>query len=167
MQSQSGQPKVDLAPGIFGRHAYIGSRRGNAAERKDHVLPPGIQLAMGLILPQEVIARKRAAVILPVYPRRSGYVRKIDTRALGYCVVRLGGGRSDANARIDPSVGLSEIARIGAFAGDDTPLCLVHARDAGAAAAAAEKIAAAYEIADEAANQPRPCIIARTGPDGL
>ena len=105
----------------------------------------------------------RAAVVLPVFPRRSGYVQKIDTRELGNCVVHLGGGRRDVNAKIDPTVGLSEIAKIGAFVGDDAPLCVVHAADADAAGATAMRIGAAYEIVDEAAHEPRPCIIARIG----
>lgn len=107
-----------------------------------------------------------ADVVLPVYPRESGYVRKIDTRALGHCVVRLGGGRHDTNAKIDPSVGLSAIAKIGAFADGDTPLCMVHARHSEAAESAAKAVIAAYHILDEAPGAPRPCIIGRIGAAG-
>ncbi|MGO9233277.1 MAG: hypothetical protein ACLP4V_04015 [Methylocella sp.] len=50
--------------------------------------------------------------------------------------------RRSASANIDPKVGLSEIAKIGAFVGNDAPLCMVHAGDADAAGAAAMRIGA-------------------------
>ena len=61
--------------------------------------------------------------------------------------MHLGGGRRDVNAKIDPKVGLSEIAKIGAFVEDDAPLCMVHAGDADAAGAAAMIAAAKIVIA--------------------
>lgn len=38
----------------------------------------------------------RAVSVQAVYPPRRGYVAKIDTRSLGLCVVKLGGGRRAA-----------------------------------------------------------------------
>jgi thymidine phosphorylase len=108
----------------------------------------------------------RAHVVLPVYPSRSGYVQKIDTRALGYCVVRLGGGRHHIGAKIDPSVGLSMIAKIGALVGGDAPLCMVHARHDEAAAEAAKTIVDAYHILEEPPRARRPCIVGRIGAAG-
>ena len=106
----------------------------------------------------------RAVSVQAVYPPRRGYVAKLDTRSLGLCVVKLGGGRREADAKIDPSVGLSAIAGIGTFVGDDAPLCVIHARDQDAAAAAANTIITAYKIEDEAPRRARSCIIAHIGP---
>lgn len=103
----------------------------------------------------------RARAIAPVHPSRRGYVARIDARSLGLCVVGLGGGRTKADARVNHSVGLSNIAEIGAEVSADAPLCLVHAESESAAAAAAEAIAAAYEITDERPLSPRPCIAGR------
>ena len=105
----------------------------------------------------------RSVSVQAVYPPRRGYVAKIDTRSLGLCVVKLGGGRREADAKIVPSVGLSAIAAIGT-AGIDAPLCMIHARDQDATAAAANTIITAYKIEDEAPRRARSCIIAHIGP---
>ncbi|SFK40343.1 thymidine phosphorylase [Methylocapsa palsarum] len=112
------------------------------------------KMASALGAPSDLMERPRAhltpaAVIRPVYPRRRGHVVAIDVRALGLCVVHLGGGRRAAGAAIDPSVGLSMLARIGAFVDENAPICMAHACDEAAAAAAAEMIAGAYRVADE------------------
>jgi thymidine phosphorylase len=81
---------------------------------------------------------------------RSGFVARIDTRALGLAVVELGGGRRRSADAVDPAVGLDRLAGLGAQVGPERPLARIHARDPSAAAAAAARIAAAYEIADVA-----------------
>jgi thymidine phosphorylase len=81
---------------------------------------------------------------------RSGFVARIDARALGLAVVELGGGRRQSADAVDPAVGLDRLAGLGAQVGPERPLARIHARDPSAAAAAAARIAAAYEIADVA-----------------
>ena len=49
--------------------------------------------------------------------RRRGFVEEIDVRAVGLAVVELGGGRARAADAIDPAVGLTELAPIGAEVG--------------------------------------------------
>lgn len=105
----------------------------------------------------------RAAVSQPVHSPQRGYVGKIDTRALGLCVVSLGGGRRAADEKIDPSVGLSAIAGTGAYVGGDALLCMVHARDRDSAAAAAEAVVAAYQIEEDAPRPAHSCVIACLG----
>jgi len=78
--------------------------------------------------------------------RRAGRVSAIDTRAVGLAVVTLGGGRTRPQDPIDPAVGLTELAEIGADVGDDRPLAIVHARSAEQAEQAAEQLRAAYTI---------------------
>ncbi len=51
----------------------------------------------------------------------------MDTRALGMSVVTLGGGRRKATDPIDYSVGLSDIAALGAKVDTQTPLAIIHA----------------------------------------
>jgi thymidine phosphorylase len=111
------------------------------------------RMASALGAPSDLVERPHAhlssaAVIRPVYPRRRGYIVKIDVRVLGLCVVYLGGGRSAAGAAIDHSVGLTALAGIGAIVSEEEPLCMVHARDENAAAAAARMIEEAYAIMD-------------------
>jgi thymidine phosphorylase len=88
-------------------------------------------------------------VTLPVVPARAGYVAGEDVRAIGLAIVGMGGGRTRADQAIDHAPGLTGFAPIGAEVGPDRPLCLVHARTAAQAEAAAAEVRAAVTVADE------------------
>lgn len=94
-----------------------------------------------------------APVIQDIAPEANATVAAIDTRALGLAVVALGGGRIRADDGIDHSVGLTELAGIGAAVGPERPLCIVHAADEGSAAAAGEAIRRAYRFGDPPADR--------------
>ena len=89
-----------------------------------------------------------APVIRAVAPTKPGWISAMDVRAVGMTVVRLGGGRARAEAEIDPAVGLSALASIGAEVGEDAPLAIVHARDDASAEEAAQALCAAITISD-------------------
>ncbi|MBC6437119.1 MAG: thymidine phosphorylase [Rhodobacteraceae bacterium] len=95
-----------------------------------------------------------ARVILDVHGDTDGYVAGIDTRTLGEVVVHLGGGRLVATDTIDPAVGLSDIAPIGAFVDAERPLARIHATDAARARALAQKLRHAYRLAETARAAP-------------
>ncbi|MDP6706569.1 MAG: thymidine phosphorylase [Alphaproteobacteria bacterium] len=103
-----------------------------------------------------------APVQRPAPALRSGIVTSMDARALGLAVVELGGGRKRPNDSVDPSVGLSEVAAIGAVVQAGDPLAIVHARDAADAEAAAASLQAAVEIGATAPPD-RPVVIAQLG----
>ncbi|MGO9769857.1 MAG: thymidine phosphorylase [Roseiarcus sp.] len=101
-----------------------------------------------------------APVVVAAAPKSAGFVERIDVRAVGMAVVELGGGRARAADAIDPAVGFTALAGLGAEVGPSAPLALVHARDEDQARAAVERLRAAYSIgaAPPAASDP---IIAR------
>ncbi|PTV96358.1 thymidine phosphorylase [Rhodobacter aestuarii] len=107
-----------------------------------------------------------ASVIVPVPAPRRGYVAKVNGRALGEVVVRLGGGRLVGGDRINPSVGLSGLAMLGEGLGPGEVLCLVHAPNDAKAEAAVKAVQSAYAISEEAPEEP-PLIHARFGPEDL
>jgi thymidine phosphorylase len=90
----------------------------------------------------------RAPVVADALPERHGFVVGIDVRAVGLAVVELGGGRARAADPIDPAVGLTELAPIGAEVGLGAPLARVHARNADQAEAAGKRLRAAYRLAE-------------------
>lgn len=96
-----------------------------------------------------------APVIAPV-PAPTGVVARLDTRALGMAVVHLGGGRLRASDRIDPRVGLSDIAAPGDTVGPDAPLAVIHAATEEAAQAAIKAVQDAVTLG--AAPAPTPLI---------
>ena len=96
-----------------------------------------------------------ASVQLPVIPERPGYIERVDTRAVGLVVTALGGNRQREDDVIDPSVGLTRIAPIGAQVGPDRPLAIVHARgDTSAREAATALLKAVRVSAEEPSTTP-------------
>ena len=131
---------------------------GAAAERFERMVA-----ALGG--PKDFISRADAAlpqapVLIDATPETRGFVTSIDVRAVGLAVVELGGGRSRAADEIDPAVGLTELAPIGAEVGPDAPLARVHARSADKAEAAVRRLRAAYRL-DEAPLSPGDPVIER------
>ncbi|TCP60258.1 thymidine phosphorylase [Rhodovulum bhavnagarense] len=95
-----------------------------------------------------------APVVQEVRAPRAGVVQAIDTHALGLAVVGLGGGRRRERDRINPSVGLSEIAALGDEVGAGEMLALVHAASETDAEAAAAGVVAAFAIGEGPATLP-------------
>ena len=115
--------------------------------------------------PADLLERDRLAwapVAREVPASRAGFVTAMDGAALGQAVVALGGGRRQAGDRVDPSVGLSAVARIGARVERGEALALVHAASEADADAAAEAVRAAIALGDEAPPG-SPMVIARIG----
>ncbi|MBI1415723.1 MAG: thymidine phosphorylase [Limimaricola sp.] len=96
----------------------------------------------------------KAPVVVPVPAPGAGHVAAIDGEALGLAVVALGGGRRIETDRIDPAVGVTEVLPIGTSVVTGDALALVHARDAGQAAAAVKAVQAAVRLGEAPANQP-------------
>jgi thymidine phosphorylase len=96
-----------------------------------------------------------APVTRPVPAPRAGFVTAIDGSALGQTVVRLGGGRLVGTDRVNPSVGLSRLSRIGDEVDRGEALAFVHAATDAAADAAVAAVAAAYALAAEAPREPK------------
>lgn len=95
-----------------------------------------------------------APVVAELRADRPGVVAKIDTRALGEIVVDLGGGRRREDDTVDPTVGISHLAQLGATMVEDQPLARIHARDSDSAEAAAQKVAHAITLEDGAVTPP-------------
>src|SRR5204862_810133 len=53
----------------------------------------------------------RAPIIRPLLAKTSGVVKKMDAESIGRASVLLGGGRQQANDKIDFAVGISEIKK--------------------------------------------------------
>ena len=104
--------------------------------------------------PRRAICRG-ASVARRCQAGRRGFVTAIDTRALGVAVVGLGGGRTRPQDAIDPAVGLTDLAGIGAggrSSSGRSPSCM-RASDAGGRGRHGEPARLLYASADEA---PRP-----------
>jgi thymidine phosphorylase len=101
-----------------------------------------------------------APVIRAVEPAQAGVVTAVCTRDVGLVVTGLGGNRRREDDAIDPAVGLSEVAPVGASVGPDRPLAVVHARDEAGWVKAAAALRAAVDV-DQAMPPERPVVVAR------
>ena len=133
---------------------------GAAAERFE-------RMVAGLGGPKDFVSRAhavlpRAPILVEATPDTVGFVVGIDVRAVGLAVVELGGGRARAADLIDPAVGLTELAPIGAEVGPEAPLARVHAREPDKAEAAVRRLRAAYRV-DEAPLSTVDPVIERIG----
>lgn len=95
-----------------------------------------------------------APAIREISAPQTGFIKSIDGHALGMAVVRLGGGRIHAGDRIDPSVGLSNVAMIGDDVAAGEPLAIVHGADADHAEAAAKELVSAFVLSEASVDVP-------------
>lgn len=86
----------------------------------------------------------QAPYVIDVPSPTAGLVRAIDGEALGHVVVSLGGGRKRARDVIDPSVGLTDLARLGARVDKGDPLARIHAKHAQDAHAVLSAVTGAF-----------------------
>ncbi|MEX0309592.1 MAG: thymidine phosphorylase [Tateyamaria sp.] len=95
-----------------------------------------------------------ATVIREVGVRSTGVVTAIDGEALGLAVVALGGGRQVESDVINPAVGLSDVARLGARLDRGQPLCVIHAARPEDADRAEAAVRSAFTLGSSAAPLP-------------
>jgi thymidine phosphorylase len=90
----------------------------------------------------------QAALTQAVFAAESGYVAEEDALLVGNAVIELGGGRRTMSDTIDLSVGLTDVAPIGAWVDQERPLALIHASSEESATTAASMIRQACRISD-------------------
>ena len=90
-----------------------------------------------------------APVVRPVFLDGEGYIATIDVRRVGNAIVALGGGRKRVEDRIDHSVGLTDIAGIGARIDSRSPIALVHARAETDSGMAIQSLQQAFLLSEE------------------
>jgi pyrimidine-nucleoside phosphorylase len=102
----------------------------------------------------------RAEHVVPVLSPRAGFVVGIDPLELGLTAVAMGAGRTRADQAVDPVVGIEIEATWCDQVDAGAPLAQLHVRTLDQAAAVADRVAAAFHLADMPTPHPRP-ILAR------
>lgn len=95
-----------------------------------------------------------APVVMEVRAETAGFITAIDGEALGHAVVHLGGGRLKAGDRVNPAVGLSDLAPLGEPMAKGEAFALVHASSQADAEQAVAEVRAAYRLGDVAPDEP-------------
>ena len=100
----------------------------------------------------------KAQFVEEIYHRNEGFVVKIDTRAIGECLVKLGGGRVKSEDLIDHSVGFDWILGVGNYADKDKPICRVHYNDPDKIGFIKQKISTAFELSSNSPPEVLPVL---------
>ena len=103
-----------------------------------------------------------AARRLVVPAPRSGYVRAIDTEAVGVAALVLGAGRETKEDRLDPGVGLYVDAKLGDEVAEGEALVTLHFNSPARLEEANRRALEAYTIGDEPPEMP-PLVVERIG----
>lgn len=94
----------------------------------------------------ELCAVKR---LMPVYPKKAGYICNMNAECIGTAAQILGAGRATKADTIDPAVGLVMKKRFGDFVRADEPLCIMYINDESKVDSALEMFYQAFELSDE------------------
>jgi pyrimidine-nucleoside phosphorylase len=86
----------------------------------------------------------RAPLVQTIPAPQRGYIAGVDAREVGLATVALGAGRTRKSDTIDHAVGVVLGPKVGAGVEAGQPLFTLHARDEASAAAARERLLAAY-----------------------
>ncbi|WP_437489972.1 thymidine phosphorylase [Sorangium sp. So ce1014] len=95
-----------------------------------------------------------APVVVDVATQDEGYVVAVDPLEIGLSAVALGAGRTRADQRVDPAVGIELAAVRGDHVDRGAPLARIHARRADDARAAADRVRAAFRLGPAPAEAP-------------
>ncbi|MFW5740883.1 MAG: thymidine phosphorylase [Myxococcota bacterium] len=98
--------------------------------------------------------------VVPVAAPADGFVQGIDALEIGLSGVTLGAGRTRADQRVDPAVGIVMEAALGDEVRKDQPLAHIHARSVADADEVIRRVGAAFQIG-ESRRQSEPLVIER------
>ena len=141
------QEALDSGRGLEKLREMIAAQGGNPAVCDDVTL-----------LPQPAVIRRVAAGC-------TGYVKDMDTMALGLAAQAMGAGRVRKTDALDYSVGFILPVRIGDRVEKDTELCTLYARNEEEAARAEAAIRGAISFSDAPVERPPLChaVVTRDG----
>jgi pyrimidine-nucleoside phosphorylase len=103
-----------------------------------------------------------ATQVTDVRAPSDGYVAGIDALELGLSAVALGAGRTRADQKVDPAVGIEIAAPVGSKVSRGDVLATIHSRDAHVGAKIRERTQAAFAISHDR-PPPAPLVLERIG----
>ena len=177
----SGRTRGDLLAVslLLGGHMLVLAGRAATPEEGSALLQEALDSGRGLQKFREMIAAQsgdpavcddvtllpQPAVIRQVAAGHTGYVKDMDTMALGLAAQAMGAGRIRKTDALDYSVGFILPVRIGDRVEKDTELCTLYARNEEEAARAEASIRGAITFSDAPVERPPLCyaVVTRDG----
>ncbi|MEO1700441.1 MAG: thymidine phosphorylase [Pseudomonadota bacterium] len=100
----------------------------------------------------------KAPIITAIAAPRTGYLSRVNARALGVAVVEMGGGRRLREDEIDHRVGIVDFVPVGTSLQAGDPICFIHVNDNSQLERARHMISEAVEMGETAPAQTEPLI---------
>jgi thymidine phosphorylase len=91
----------------------------------------------------------RARIQSPLKSPSGGYVGSVDALDVAMAALGLGAGRTRAEDRVDPAVGVSHLVKTGEKVAPGGTLCVIHANDEGKLAEAKAILGKAIKVGTE------------------
>lgn len=88
------------------------------------------------------------SIIRPIFAPQSGFVKAMQTREIGLSIIKLKGGRTHPDQKLDYATGFSHFCQIGDFVDSQTPLAYIHAQDEASFAQAHSDLLSAISIVE-------------------
>ena len=107
----------------------------------------------------------QAPVVVEVPAATDGYIARVEAKGIGRAVLQLGAGRKQTTDTIDPSVGISNLIKVGAEVAKGDLLARIHAARAEDASQAKEQVLAAIQVSVDKVPIP-PVVIKAVGTEG-
>ena len=148
---------------LLGSHMLVLAGIAGTTEKAEQMLNRALDSGAGLFkLKQMIMAQggdptvcddvnrlPQPAVIRSVTCGRDGYIKAMDTTALGLAAQAMGAGRLELDDVLDYSVGFILPVRVGDRVEKDTPLCTLYAKDEASADRAEQAIREAVFFGDK------------------
>jgi thymidine phosphorylase len=143
-----------------------GKARAQAALDSGAAAEKFARMAAALGSPADFVERSAAylasaPVTLAFKASRSGFLARMDARAIGIALIDLGGGRRNTTDAIDHAVGFSGFRAVGTKLAAGDTIALVHAADQAAATRAIATLEQSVTVAGEQTLS-RPVVLERT-----
>ena len=101
----------------------------------------------------------RADSVVPIKAKKEGYITKINTKALGDILIKMGGGRQKASDKLDLSVGFTEVAKTGKKVNGKTSLLFLHIADKLLTPSLEREICDCFSISERKPEQSKDLIL--------
>ncbi len=108
----------------------------------------------------------KAAFSLPVAAGQAGYIRRMDTEAIGRAAVILGAGRETKESVIDPAAGIRILKKTGDWIEPGDELAVLYTEREDLLDEARKRLLAALDIGSEA-PAPQPLVYAKVDRNGV
>ncbi len=160
----SGQAEPDLYEVSLQLAAFMlmGCEKASSLEEAKQMLRETLESGAALRKMKEFVERQggdgsyvtnpekfpKAALELPVYPEREGYIAATNAEEIGMTSLLLGGGRATKDSVIDPTVGIKMLKKVGDFAAISEPLGILYANDETSASEAKKRFLGAFAWSD-------------------